>query len=90
MIKNLLQLEGVSKLSKKSLSKIGGGYTCKIKTTMNDGSVNMTTMDFSFDPSGNANSVCVQSIMENASISRCQYDCNHDGFSPRFEAITSA
>jgi hypothetical protein len=82
MLQNILNLEGVSVLSKKQQGSINGG-TQKCIITHADGSSYMLVLtSISADDSsasGVANDVCVNNIAS-GETSGCHYDCGYDGF----------
>jgi len=83
MLNNILELEGVNVLNKKQQKIIKGGMqTCIIQLTNDEGNTSELSFTLSDGKKGSneANSYCVNAVINDPTISGCGYDCQHDGF----------
>jgi hypothetical protein len=85
MLKNILNFEGVSLLSKGEQKNVNGGLaaptqTCRFTVTMNGQTRTTFIQGFADGQAGSsqANSSCV-SVLANTAATRCSYDCAFDG-----------
>ena len=69
MLQNILNLDGVTQLTKEQQSAIKGGDVCAFR--LNNGLIVIKESD-------DANGECVEFV--EATDLRCQYDCGSDGF----------
>jgi hypothetical protein len=82
MLKNFLNLNGVTVLNKEEQCNVNGGQTCRFTIIMASGSRFTVEGEVGVEgPGGSAqaNTVCVNHI-QNHPEDRCFYDCEHDGF----------
>src|SRR5690606_12438283 len=83
MKRQILNLEGVTVLTKQQQKAVNGGQVCKITVKLTNGQVESNYFSgFSEGPQGSAdaNATCVQVKATNSLVDRCFYDCAHDGF----------
>ena len=85
MLNNILNLEGVTVLNKKQQNSINGsGGYCRLTIRHANGSTETGGGYFGggsgSEISGNANAFCSSVVQNDPDISRCFYDCAHDGF----------
>lgn len=83
MLKNILNLEGVSLLSKGEQKSVNGGkktQTCRFTVTMNGETRTTFIQGFADGQAGSsqANNSCV-SALANTAATACKYDCAWDG-----------
>lgn len=84
MLSSILNLEGVTVLTKKQQKSLKGGQTCRITLTFESG--NVRTVDFNGFSEGEsgsseANDFCVNAILNPLlTIDACAYDCSYDGY----------
>lgn len=84
MLQNILNLDGVAVLNKKQQRSVNGGNdVCHFTITTSDGGSHGGSGPVGGgsgnETSGNANDICVDAVINNSEITRCQYDCEHDG-----------
>jgi len=76
MLSNFLNIEGVTVLDKKQQSKVVGGTRCYFRLN----GTGEWIEGMGVGSSSKANELCVDMIVSKGTgVSRCQYDCDHDG-----------
>ncbi|WP_420574362.1 hypothetical protein [Kordia sp.] len=79
MLKNILNLKGVTVLNKQQqYNLVGGSQTCRLTITMNGATFTMSFDNYSNGPQGSseANQDCLSALAGNAT--RCWYNCEYD------------
>ncbi|WP_046755925.1 hypothetical protein [Kordia jejudonensis] len=85
MLKNILTLERVTILNKKQQQNVrGGGGYCRLTIIYSNGGREpgggYFLGDTGQDISNAASNFCSQTVQSEPGVSRCFYDCEHDGF----------